>query len=352
MMISKRILYIDAISPSGHKLYNEILIKDILRDDVEVFTVSKEGYLSDLPIQHPNFHVLLEIPKKYYNRLEKTNPFLSRLKLFLILSYIKKRILFSNYDYIIFSSYEEISFLFALMPKNCYLISHNNFNNFNNRVKQYIYKKLSVNQNIIVLSESLQDNLNKLGFNTLYVAHGVPSQFIQHKLDDSFDEKYSIRDYDFILFSPSAASTDNSIFLEIDRNSFFVDFLIENKILLIVRGKEKVMCSNVVAISDFLDRIEYEFLFKSADVILINYGKEFQNRVSGVYYEAIANLKPVLVSVDFFEKIHPFDPYAYSFASLEELKISIESLLNIKGKGKVMRNMKIYEPNLMLKINK
>lgn len=74
-MISKRILYIDAISPSGHKLYNEILIKDILRDDVEVFTVSKEGYLSDLPIQHPNFHVLLEIPKKYYNRLENQSIF-------------------------------------------------------------------------------------------------------------------------------------------------------------------------------------------------------------------------------------------------------------------------------------
>lgn len=351
-MISKRILYIDPISPSGHKLYNEILIKDILKDDFEVFTVSEEGYLSDLSINHPNLHVLMEVPKKYYYKLEKSNPLLSRLKLFLILKYIMKRVSFANYDYIIFSSYEEISFLFASMPKNCYLISHNNFNNFNNSIKQYIYKKLSVNQNIIVLSESLQDNLQQLGISTIYLPHGIPSQFVPHKLQESLEEKYNIKDYQFILFSPSAGSTDNSIFAEIDKNVLFADFLEKNKILLIVRGNEKVLCSNVVTINNFLDRLEYEFLFKKSDAILINYGIEFQNRVSGVYFEAIANLKPVVVSVSFFEKIYPLDPYAYSFTTLEELKVSIESLMILKGKGEVTRNIEIYEPNLMQKINK
>lgn len=351
-MVSKKILYIDAISPSGHKLYNEILIKDILRSNFEVFTVSQEDYLSTLDIQHPNLHVLLEVPKKYYNKLEQTNPFLSRVKLFLILRYIMKRISFSDYGYIIFSSYEEVSFLFSSMPKNCYLISHNNFDNFNNLVKQYIYKKLSLNQHIVVLSKYLQDDLHVLGFNTLYLPHGVPSQFMQNKLDDSFVQKYSTREYNFIVFSPSAASTDNSIFIEIDRSPFFEDFLIKNKILLIVRGNQKVMCNNIIIINDFLDRIEYEFLFKTADVILINYGQEFKNRVSGVYYEAIANLKPVVVSINFFEKIHPFDPYAYFFATLEELKLSIESLLSLRGKEKIMRNVEIYEPNLMLKLNR
>ena len=346
-MATKKILYIDPLSPRGHLLYNHILIKDILEQGCDVFAVSKKDYLSKLGFDNRNFTVLLEIPSKYFDKLDNGNGLVNRYRLFKILKFIERNIEFSDYDIVVFSSYDEISFLFSSVPRGSYLISHNNFSNLN---KRWFIKRLSFKHNIIVLSKYLQNHLRTLGINVSYMQHGTAHKFISNGSDKLFEEKYRVKDFRFVLFSPSADSTDISLFEELCDHSNFIEFLKENKILLIVRNSEQLKCENILTITDFMLRDEYEFLFRISNAILINYGANFENRVSGVYYEAIANLKPVIVSDNFYKKIYPKDSYAYSFKTISDLQKSIEYLLNKKQGLLVSRKMEIYKPNLISKI--
>jgi translation elongation factor EF-G len=64
---------------------------------------------------------------------------------------------------VIFSSYEESSFLFANFKFRCYLINHNNLSGINKSIKKYIIKKIDtkkiIDNKIIINTYSLFVNL-------------------------------------------------------------------------------------------------------------------------------------------------------------------------------------------------
>lgn len=351
--MTKKVLLIDPLSPIGHKKYNEILIADIVKSGCDLDLISKSKYFDFLDKKNLNINQVLEIDEKYYRGLDKKAPLINRIKYFKILLNIKKNIDFSKYDYIIFSSYEESSFLFANFKFRCYLINHNNLSGINKSIKKYIIKKISKSNRLIVLHENFVDLLNQKGIESMYVAHGLPKKIKSPYSIVLEQNSIGIQKADLIIFSPSSSSSDNVFFEKLISDLGFIKFIEENNILLILKGNYVSCSESILILESFLDQKDYDKIFDISDVILINYNENFKNRVSGVFYECIANNKIILTSKYFFYNLGIKETAIYTFNDIPSLKKKMIEIIRIKqGLYKLCldRDKKAYEPNIIYRI--
>jgi len=117
-----KILYIDPLSPNGHINFNNIQIKSLYKIFDSIDFSFKKGYEKKICIK--NTETIFLIPEKFYK--STNNKIITRINLLKILRYIKKNIDLSIYDFIIFSSYEEISLYFSFIKYPLILVNHNN----------------------------------------------------------------------------------------------------------------------------------------------------------------------------------------------------------------------------------
>ena len=99
------------------------------------------------------------------------------------------------------------------------------------------------------------------------------------------------------MFHPSSKADDtfvNSLVNSVE----LADFLARNDVLLLIHGDKKEgekYPDNVRFISGFLPTALYREIFLRSDIVLIAYPSSFQNQVSGVSFECVANKKNMLV---------------------------------------------------------
>lgn len=103
------------------------------------------------------------------------------------------------------------------------------------------------------------------------------------------------------------------------------DFLARNDVLLLIHGDKKEgekYPDNVRFISGFLPTALYREIFLRSDIVLIAYPSSFQNQVSGVSFECVANKKNMLVlehpALHYCRDFYNYDPIFSTTSELVE----------------------------------
>lgn len=289
------LLYIDIISSPSHKNFNNIYLKNIKNLGIDIFTIFREGYSECIDVYGINN--LFKVPNKLY---KGNGSFSKRLSYIKILFYIKQRINVFDYDYIIMSSYEEISLFFSFYYQNIILINHNNLANLGNRLKRIIFKFISYRKTHVVFEGYFKDYCLQIGVsNVKVVSHGLPEPIskstINHDVLKGYlgPEQYNYR----VIFSPSSSSVDRDFIDNMLLDDKFTDFLEKNQWVFIVKGSGYKVCSkNVIIINNYLSEIEYNSLLIRSDIVLLSYPVSHKYRVSAVFFECVANNKLMIMS--------------------------------------------------------
>ncbi len=287
-----KILFIDPICPEGHKNFNRIHINALKNQYGEVDCVFEDGYLAD------EFKTIYSFPEIFMPNNGLTN----RIKIYRNWRAIAKHVDFSKYDAVIVSYYDEITFGFLKLPKNCYLINHNNLSGVeSSSLKRLLYKSISKGCTQIVMDKLSHEYLESIGIPKIKtIAHGLPAPFA---INEDWDSSYQadIKDFSHIIFSPSAGSTDVEFIYSLTSNQDFIELLKSTDTKLIIKVSADSSIPHISSpyfqfIKERLSTDDYRQLFLRSSIILIPYPETFKYRSSGVFMESIANHKNFLVS--------------------------------------------------------
>lgn len=318
----KKVIFIDPWSPMGHINFNRNYVKALRRSNCEVVCVFKKNYAKYIGLTSED--LALELPLFLY-KLDKYGGLGFRFGMLLRLIYIRFKLHFTNYDIVMFSSYEEISFFFSGIHHKCYLICHTNLESFHNIIKRFFLKAISKKHRFIVFENYIKEFLKREGINNaIRVEHGLPEPYDND--NEYLRNKYP--GYTYYLYSPSLASVDHVLLQNLFQNREFVDFLRKNNILFLVRSHvSHPVLSNICCLTERLSISEYEKYFLSSDIILMPYTLNFNNRVSGIFFECVANNKKcVMRNIEALKTYQ--DRIAYN-AYFENTQSLIEVLNNL-----------------------
>ena len=286
MNINKeKILYIDPLSLSGHINFNNIQIKSLYKVFDSIDFTFREGYEKNLSIKE-NETIFL-IPEKLYK--STNNKIVNRINLLKIFLYIKKRINLSIYDFIILSSYEEISLYFSFIKYPLILVNHNNIADLNNPIKRFFFKKVAKNNTNLVFGHYIKDYLIRIGVQNIEVInHGLPIPIDNKILKRSVSNQFGYTEnFKWIIFSASSSSSDKDFIDKIISNESLQSYLNKKNILFILKGKytNHSQSNNIRIIDDYLANEEYQYLFLRSNIILICYPSSFKYQVSAILFE-------------------------------------------------------------------
>uniref|UniRef100_UPI0032173E23 hypothetical protein n=1 Tax=uncultured Draconibacterium sp. TaxID=1573823 RepID=UPI0032173E23 len=327
----KKILFVDPLSPRGHVNFNSIYIQSLYKLTENLDFSFKQGYENHFKIKSQS--IVYPIPKKLF--ISTRNKFTTRYNQWKVLRFIKNHIPLQSYDIVIFSSYEEISLSLAFIRKKVFLINHNNIRNIENPIKRYFFKKASARNTNIVFEDYIKGHLEGKGIsNLITIPHGIPTPHSMGILSNqNMCEKFSfLNNFDRVIFSPSASSSDMPFLTKLNSDSSFLSFLSQNNILFIVRGDfQESQSRNLLVINNFLTDTEYQFLLLRSDIILISYPQTHLFRVSAILFECIANNKFCVLSnipaLRIYAEYFNYNPY---FESISSLLILLKNLISNK----------------------
>lgn len=285
----KKVLFIDPLSQEGHISYNNYWLNSMDKLQIDYDFVFRENYIKLL--KKNNGNLIYEIPNKMYHKIEGVkNFFLKRYYLIKILNIIKSEIELENYDVIIFSSFENFSFLFNNFPseKIIYAVLHGNLEKIDNKIIFSILKLISKKIIFISLDNYIKDILNKIHLDSIVIPHPIP---------DPFKNKKNKNLRKLTIFSPSKTSIDEKIINSILIDEKFHLFLKENNIKFILRSSLIDYRTDYLEITKkYLTENEYQNFFQESSIIFLPYKKEFKNRISNIFFEAISNNKVIISS--------------------------------------------------------
>lgn len=341
---SKKVLFIDPILQKGHVVFNEIYIKSLLQEGVELSFVFTKGF--DKCIDIPNIKCVYQIPKILFKY--NLGTFGNRLCYLIALILIRLNVKFNTYDKIIFSSFEEISFFFSGI-ENTYVINHINISKMDSKVKYFFLKKVLQKNTCIVFDNAIKGKLLSQGnFKVIVTPHGLPKPYQETPSNlNEIDPRLEGKKFDHYIFSPSDNSSDSVFLANLLEDETVIDFLKNKNILLTIKGNYTIKHDNIVVINAHLPKEIYSSIFLKSTIILIAYPDTFKNRVSGVLFESFANNKPCVVRdnkmlvsyVDHF----CYDPY---FLTVQEFIKTVDMIINQK-EDSFYQKLKELQPKLV-----
>lgn len=315
--MKKKVLFIDYTYQKGHVNFNRIHI-DAIR---------AAGYDVDL-ILHSDIAVNLEYPANDYilrlphclNQRDKS-PILNRIVYIIILLWIKIKVFrFSKYSHVIVSSCDEPTLGLLPLCRNMYIMCHNTASAYS-RVKRFFLKRLARHNTFLVFDEYMKKPLIDNGIKRVkIVSHGCVPPFKPYN-EKSIPTK--MKEFDKVIFHPSSKA-DTSFVESLVTDNRLCDFLHKKNVLLVIHGKKKDewnLSGNICFLTGFMPNDEYQAVFQKSDVILLAYPSSFQNQVSGVSFECVANRKNILI------REHPALTYCRDFYNYDPIFSSNEALL-------------------------
>jgi hypothetical protein len=331
-----KILYIDYLSPEGHKNFNQIHICSLLSLNYEIHCVFRRGYYEDILTNENNVSLLMELSDSLYKG--HANGLITRIFYFFQLLRIKNKIKFSSYDAVILSSYEPISLFFANIKYPMYIVNHNTIANWDRyNIKKFFIKQLGKRHIHVVFTEEMQQRLESFNVkNVIIVPHGYNKPFSIESpnalLQSLFAIDKRINESEYIIVSCfSSHFINDALIQQIICNEEFNDFLILKNILITLKGKfgkNENIGKNIILIEQHLTDIEYKYLFSKSHIILIPYNEKFRYRTSGILFECFANNKPCLItkieSMLYYSRYFNYYPF---FETISELQIQILNIL-------------------------
>jgi len=339
----KKVLFIEHRNILGHLNFNQIYIDNLIEQGV------------DLKLVFPKLTALeLKYPKSMYEKFipnclcfHSKYSLITRIMYVLQLLYIKYNTKYNRYDIVIMSSYDELSFSLISFKKPFYLVNHDNVRGFDNLIKKKCLKNISKKNFQIVFNQYIKEKFIINGIKNVFtVSHGCLPPFNinsceKHKKNDVI---YNEKKYRFIIFSPSSYS-DLNFYKDLIKDRNFIDFLNENNILLILKGIKQNFSKNIQFLEGYIPKEQYQYIVLKSDIILISYPENFKYRASGVFFEACANSKKMIIkkneSFYCYRNYFNYNPF---FSNNIDLKIIIKALINDKNLRLIVEPEKL-KPN-------
>lgn len=289
--MEKKILFIDYKAPLGHINFNRIQLVSLLKCG-SVDCIFKEGYADFLKL---DISLILSIPNSFY---KEGNRFTNRYSDIKKINYIKRHVDFSQYDKIIISYYEEISFFFSrISSSKIILFNHRNIADLNNFIKRFFLIKVSKRVGYMaVFNDKIFEQCCKYSLkNALIIPHGVPNKIQDSLVIHTF--KNIQERYKKIIFSPSILS-DHELIIHLLESELVNKYLRQKNWCLIIKGTgfSNYQNENIIIIDYFLNENDYIELFYISHLILLAYPSDFKDCVSSVFSETIANNKFCILS--------------------------------------------------------
>ena len=314
-------IYVDFISPNGHVKINKLYFSELNNDD---YYSCKTSYMKDADcVAHRlNFYSPWEgEPQGIRHAVEQ----LVFTMVFFILN-IKTMLKIKNIVFLSYSpiwNYPLILVFNKLLRKNIYVLEHNSIPsaNENDGVKFNIKTKM------FQLSSSLLTHLVYEDYIGVYLEQKFNAHYLVVKhpiIGSSKIESYDKDKVIPLIFSPSSSSEKQVI-------DWLKDITINSDVISMVKSASNFEESGFIAKQYFEN---YEELMSGCDIIVV--GSKFEERVSGVFYEALLTPKSILMldskfsraAVECYPNVHVFD----SCEQLKELiyKVIRQGRLNLK----------------------
>lgn len=319
-----KVLFIDLLSPDGHTDINRFFIKTM--HDIEnidsIDLVGKEKYFDN------NDFIL---PRRFFIF---NNKFDFRLKNILKIKWIFNNIEVEKYDIIFISSYETISFSIAWRKKmdaRILIFNHNNIDALkNSKIKKFFFKLINNQVEHIVYEDFIKKYIKTLHVgNKVWVNH--------HPIDLEKNENRvnskSKSDNKLLIYAPSSSNDDIFIRKLINYNNR--KKVLNDKIRLIIKSNNINFEDEQLKVIN--DRVSYENYisnFKKSDFISLLFEDDFEYRVSGVFFDALAFKKRLLFKENKFSRyyINKYPELGYCYTDVKSFISTINDLTKKENK--------------------
>jgi hypothetical protein len=282
-----KILYIDFLSPVGHKNYNFSLLDNFLELNIKIDAVFKKGYLNEYKNKN-HLNKTINIPSKFFPSNNCFNDGLLykifyRFNLYREMKWINNIITENDYDLIFFSSIEIISFCLNSYNINtrCVFVDHAIGEIDRNKTKRFFWKNINSKIEPIVMEDYIKQYLKddlKVKNKIWILPHPLPSI-------DPMETKE-----EEIIFGPSGSNDEK-----------FISFLINNcslikKYKIIMKSNEtEYESNNLLIYNKRISQEKYYDLMSKSKIIILPYKNNYNYRVSGVFFEAVKFKKHILI---------------------------------------------------------
>jgi len=304
-------LLVDFISPSGHGKINNYFVENLIEEKYTVTVLAKKNYSFMSPSNFIIFHTLFE------NDSQAWRHYLEQVIFSFISLLINIRTVIAA-DKIVFLSYDNVVniHLFILLKyffkKEVYVIEHNTVNEGGSGIVSYIKRVARQAQALIIKSIVFEEYIGRY----LQKVYGFKYTVVSHPIILSLDEGGAKCRFD--IFSPSGSTP-------FDVHVFLSKYSVLANASVCVKDEGIETFSELFIQKRYFD--DYDTYMLSAKIIII--GAEFEYRVSGVFYEALATsayivMKKCKFSINvikkFPEKIRIYDDFS-------ELKVLLNGLM-------------------------
>ena len=280
-----RLLLIDYLSPPGHKKFDSIHISALCDLNHELQLIGRTGQFNG--IAKKGYIHVRSFPKWMFKPLP-IKPLTERLKGIIRLIWLLLTVRTTDFDGVVFLSYDVLSLFVYRISGRVYLINHNNVSQINDsKIKLMLTRSLPSNYIHVALNQQMERRIKELlpSKDVVYIPHG-------YMVDDGKDRKprYLLGDERF-LFCPVNNNYNQDFVKKLLSSHLLQDFLSKNSIKIIT--KEKLLQgennNQVLGIRGRFSEEEYRYLMRNAKAIILPYGENFKYRCSGIFFECVAN---------------------------------------------------------------
>ena len=288
------ILVIDSYDDHFHDQFNEIHIKALVTTNNNIIIAGRKNHFGTHIEKIVSY--VVNIPSFFYYK-RYTNGYkvlFSRIVDIIRLLYLKSILKKLNIDRIVFLRYDIITIPFFVTKKIVYLVNHQTANEIEHPIKNKILCKLSENYIHVALNDGIKEYIEAKISNKkiITIPHGLLSSF---ELCDKLNSRNI--NGEKIIFCSATSSIDLQLLLLIIESERVSRYFIQRKIKLLVKSKYAFKTNkNILLIEDFIEKNEYQWLIKKSLAVFLPYNKNFGYRVSGIFFECIANNIPVISS--------------------------------------------------------
>lgn len=339
-----KVLYIDSFCPTGHLNLNKKYIEEFNKLNAKIDFVLKENYWEALSINQNQ--VIWSVPNFFFKVHSKG--FSSRFWMLLMLLQLRIKVNIKKYDYIFFSSYDEIVLVLSGIRHNLILVNHANIAAFQNPIKKFFLNLIPKNAWWIVFHQFIANRCIELGIKKITIQpFGMNKPY---RNTESFYIQNLYKNFEMSIFIPSASKYGDTFFYDLLNNKSFLEYLKVNKIVIIIKDKSlKSTSPNIIILNKYLEGSEYESIFMNVDIILLHYPQTFEYRVSAILMECFANNKICLINkinaFSAFKENFNYNPY---YSSPEELMALITQLKFNLTRGMILyKNLSNLEPDFI-----
>tara|TARA_Y100000588_G_scaffold65221_1_gene65100 strand:+ start:15534 stop:16523 length:990 start_codon:yes stop_codon:yes gene_type:complete len=263
-------LYVDFISPRGHKTINSFYVDGLKKED---YLLCKKNYLKK------DCHNGNKLIFSTFSQKETQGVFhIVEQLLLTMFCFVRYFSVFRRVDNIVFLSYNPvwnsvlIVFLRKFLRKEVYVIEHNSIPThrvgFKGRIKTEIFSFVSGFVTHLVYEDYIGYYL-KDKFNSSFIT-------VHHPIISSCSANF---DSDSFIFSPSASTSS-------DINNWLMNYCLRFDMPCLIKSETESTVGHIECRSRFEN---YDEIMNMSGAVVI--GADFENRVSGVFYEALNSPK-------------------------------------------------------------